>query len=274
MAEHSLPDGKQVIDGLAALGSALGYWVETELPIEKGKKNPQAVDVAWLSEKGQHYPLMIFEIESSISNTIANNPLKVFGKPNQAFEKPLFFFHVMIRAGGGTSRIDDLRNQYGSYNYRVYTLADGGTTPLGSDILSQHRRLTHELNLIALVRTLKAAWPEADLDSLLVQIEALGFERSTGTFAPRYAELALQDTTLKKHFIRYIRGRENSHPSLIEHDSYSTYLGNLWSSLIHLGVLSLSASGSEKPTFLRRLKIWQEESWNRLKLLCEVATKR
>src|SRR5688572_7920119 len=130
MAEHSLPDGQQVINGLLALGNALNYWVEAELPIEKDKKNPQAVDVAWLSEKGQQYPLMIFEIESTTSNTIANNPLKVFGKPNQAFEKPLFFFHVMVTGGNGTSRTDDLRNQYGSHNYRVYTLADEGITQL------------------------------------------------------------------------------------------------------------------------------------------------
>ena len=99
MTQHSLNDGKQIIEGLTALGRALGYSVETELPIEKDKKNPQAVDVAWLSEKGQEFPLMIFEVESKITNAAANNPLKVFGKSNQSFEKPLFFFHVMVSAG-------------------------------------------------------------------------------------------------------------------------------------------------------------------------------
>lgn len=260
MTQHSLSDGKQIIAGLTALGRALGYFVETELPVEKDKKNPQAVDVAWLSEKGQEFPLIIFEVESKITNTIANNPLKVFGKSNQSFEKPLFFFHVMVSGGPDTSRINDLRYQYGSHNYRVYTLADDGTTQLIKDILSQHRRLNGEFDLIALIETLRAAWPGVDIDAILLHVEAVGFEQGRGTFLPRYAELARLDPHFQQHFIRYLKARDSAHPAISEQDSYGSYLGYQWSSLVHLGILSLSSSQPEKAVYFQRLKQWQESS--------------
>src|SRR5215469_1005513 len=99
MPEHTLVRGKQIIEGLSDLGRALDYFVKPEMPVRREQTNPPAVDVAWLSEEGQSFPLMIFEIESSATNTIANNPVKVFGQPNQEFEKPLFFFHIIVRGG-------------------------------------------------------------------------------------------------------------------------------------------------------------------------------
>lgn len=95
MADHKLASGKQVIDNLLALGTILGYHTEKEFPLEGSFRNNQVIDVAWFSEKGQEFPLMIFEVESRPSNTIANNPMKIYGKPNYKLEKPLFFFHIV-----------------------------------------------------------------------------------------------------------------------------------------------------------------------------------
>jgi hypothetical protein len=245
---------------LSALGGALKYFVEKELPVEKGKRNPQAVDVAWLSEKGQDFPLMIFEVESKVTNAVANNPLKVFGKPNQTFEKPLFFFHIMVSGGQETSRIEDLRYQFGSHNYRVYRLADNETNQLVKDILSQHRRLTNEIDLISIVDALESVWSDIDVDSILLHIEELGFERGGGTFIPRYAALSRTDAKYQKHFVRYLQTRENAHPALSEEDAYSSYLGYQWSVPIHLGILAVSSPEGDKEQYFQRLRQWQEHS--------------
>src|SRR5436190_103811 len=118
MSEHKLQQARQVIENLSALGKGLGYFVQCEQPVLKHKHSPPAVDVAWKKYETQDFPLMIFEVESSAGNTIANNALKVFSQANQDFEKPLFFFHLVVHAGKNTSRIDALQRQYGTNNYR------------------------------------------------------------------------------------------------------------------------------------------------------------
>jgi len=61
------------------LGRALDYFVESEKSVVFHQNNPPAVDIAWLAEEGQKFPLMIFEVESKATNSIANNVVKVFG---------------------------------------------------------------------------------------------------------------------------------------------------------------------------------------------------
>ncbi len=98
---------------------------------------------------------MIFEVETRTTNAFANNAVKVFGQPNQDFEKPLFFFHIFLKGGRGTSRLKTLIYTFGSHNYRHYLLARGESTALLKDIFSQQRRLTRSLDLLALVSVLK-----------------------------------------------------------------------------------------------------------------------
>ena len=156
MPRHSLHTGIEIIDGLMRLGVALGYVAETERPVERGRPSPPAVDVAWMRGEGQNYPLMIFEVESRATNSAANNPLKVYGQPTDQFEKPLFFFHIFVTAGPETTRIENLRYHYGSYNYRAYKLDEGGGGNLLKDILSQHRRLFRQLSLSLLLNELNS----------------------------------------------------------------------------------------------------------------------
>lgn len=263
MPAHTLEAGKQIIEGLFRLGEALGYSVAKELPVEKGKKYPAAVDVAWLSEEGQEFPLMIFEVESKVTNAIANNPTKVFAKPNQSFEKPLFFFHVMVTGGKETSRVEDLRRLFGTHNYRAYELAGGKTAELVKDIFSQHRRLTNKLDLINVINVLQSdPWDTLNLLEILQHIETIGFERGAGTFLPRYAALSKADIRFHEHFIRYLSARELAQPYVVEYDAYSdSFIGQFWATPINLGLLLLSTDDQDKKRFFfEKLIDWQEKS--------------
>jgi hypothetical protein len=78
MADHKLPAGKQLIQGIAHLGTVLGYHVKKEFPVDEPTYGESpAVDVAWFSQKGNRFPLFIFEVESKATNGMTNNPLKV-----------------------------------------------------------------------------------------------------------------------------------------------------------------------------------------------------
>lgn len=163
MSAHSLPEGNKLIEGLARLGQALGYYVKAEQPVDDRPFNSAAVDVAWFKEEGQAYPLMIFEVESKATNSAANNPIKVFAQDNKTFEKPLFFFHVFLKAGVNNARLKNLRALFGTHNYRTYTLSGGATQTLLEDVLSQHRRLFGEVSLANLCDELSTTvWAAVD----------------------------------------------------------------------------------------------------------------
>lgn len=153
--KHKLPQGKQLISALSELGGVLNYYVEPEFPVDRLQRGTApAVDLAWFKEKRQRFPLIIFEVESIASNTIANNPLKVFAQENRRFEKPLFFFHLVARGTSKSSRIANLERQYGSHNYRVYNIENGDGTKLVCDILSQHRRINSRADYVSLYEVL------------------------------------------------------------------------------------------------------------------------
>ena len=255
MAEHKLDAGKQVISGLVALGRALGYCVEQEFPVEKDRRNSPAVDVAWLSEEGQEFPLMIFEVESRATNAIANNPVKVFGQPNHRFEKPLFFFHIVLSGGQDTSRVENLERLFGFYNYRTYRLDHADTTRLLKDILAQHRRLHRTLDLSALFSVLEdPAWRHVELDAFLPHIETLNFLAS---YLSTYAECALADRRWNEHFLRYLQRHAQSHPTQPSVTAYETSIGRQWYEPVHLGILALEYP-AKSAAMLNRLRNWQE----------------
>lgn len=84
---------------------------------------------------------MLFEVESTASNSMANNALKVFGQETTIFEKPLFFFHVITAGGSRSSRPEILESTFGKHNYRVYRFSDGDGTRFVCDVLAQHQRI-------------------------------------------------------------------------------------------------------------------------------------
>jgi len=175
MSLHKLKPGVDLIEGIAALGTALGYHVKKEFLIRKESHAP-AVDVAWLRDENQNFPLMIFEVETAAGNTIANNAVKVLGQPTTEFEKPLFFFHLVLKAGRKNSRIEALTSAHGTDNYRIYSLDQGDKEKLLFDILSQHRRLTNKLSFLTLIQVFdQAAWKELNNPKFFRRVEALRY---------------------------------------------------------------------------------------------------
>lgn len=253
MPTHSLPEGRALIAELSKLGSSLGYAVEEEHPVEWNRPNPPAVDVAWLSDPGQKYPLMIFEVESKTTNAAANNPVKVFAQDTSEFEKPLFFFHIFLSSSERSTRVDRLEQHFGSYNYKTYELDRDGQAPLIRDILSQHRRLRKDLNLAVLLDTLDNSYWEIPVDDLTTHIEDLEFEAD---FLNQYARRGRYNPDYRLSFIELLKnvGIHNAH----EIAGYKNYTGHQWCSPIHIGLLALTEP--EESDWLERLRAWQEDS--------------
>ncbi len=264
MGKHKLKKGLDIIDALLSLGKALHYAAIPEMPLEKNRKNAEAVDVAWMLEADQEFPLMVFEVESRTGNTIANNPTKIYGKTTVKFEKPLFFFHILIDSTSEASKVDVLKTLFGTHNYRIYELAhDGEINALMKDILSQHRRITSKFDLREFYSELNSShWTGIDQSDILKHIETIGFEKNRGQILPAYAAITADDSSCTKHFIRYLAFRDQQTPSYTEADQYPTYIGGTWHYPLHLAILGHISPDKEATKYLARLINWQEKSYS------------
>lgn len=259
MAEHKLTYSIEIIDKLFRLGGLLDYHCEKEYPVDK--ENESAVDVAWLFESGQKYPLFIFEVESKTTSSIPSNPLKIFGETNQKFEKPLFLFHLLLTGGQESGKIQQLERTYGTYNYRIYRFSLDEETNLIKDILSQHRRLTNSINVVDFLIEIINNWNDIDLNTIIQHIEQLGFEKNSGQLLPSYAILSKNHPELKQHFIRKLKQKAEMPKGLFEAESYESYFGTEWSIPIHLGLLSAFANDNLETKYFDDFKNWQEKSY-------------
>lgn len=257
MPEHSLEAGRQAIATLVRLGEALGYQVRTELPVEQ-RPRPPAVDVAWFAdEEEQTYPLMIFEVETSASNTMANNPTKVFGQPSEKFERPLFFFHIIIRSGTETSRVENLKGVFGVHNYRIYRLDGGMGTQLVKDILTQHRRIRRRIDVGELMSVLLGS-VSLPMNETAVLDHAVGLGLR-GAYLSDLGELARVYVDAKGQFLRLLRNCQERRIWKDIDTGYRTWLGTNWSSPIHLGLLFAEFS-EDRSRIFDQLQWWQERS--------------
>jgi len=209
MGTHRLPGGKSVIEGLSAISRALGYHVVEEFPIQSSATAPeQPVDVAWFFDDAeQMYPLMVFEIETRAGNTIANNPLKVFAQDNRVFQKPLFFFHIIVEGDSEISRINQLERQYGTYNYRLYRFALSERTTLLRDILGQHRRLSCSIDYNKLHAAL-SVFEVTKEDRFEVLVHARDVGLSPDAFLAAAIRLARHDDAFLPHLRPLIEAEE------------------------------------------------------------------
>lgn len=234
MAVHKLPKGKRLIQGLVQLGEVLGYYVKTEFPVENVRRGPPpAVDVAWFSDGSQKFPLMIYEIESSMTNTIANNPLKVFAQERVRLEKPLFFFHIIVEGHSASTRLKNLERQYGTHNYGIYVLGNHGAQKLIQDILTQHRKIRTEVNYFDLYKALSDKYWHGMLDPALALREASKLRLSIDSRLLDYVWLTLDHPQLINELKTVIEEESRCEWSSIE--EFSSYIGN------QLGVLPLCA---------------------------------
>jgi hypothetical protein len=259
MPEHKLKEGLEIIGKLFRIGQILGYHSEKEYPIDK--ENESAVDVAWLFEPKQKYPLFIFEVESKTTNSISSNPLKIFGETNQKFEKPLFLFHLLLTGGQTSGRIPQLERTYGTYNYRIYRFSLDDETVLIMDILSQHRRLSNHLQIIAFLTDIIENWRGINIDAIVEHIEFLEFELYSGLILPSYAHLSKKYPVFKKHYVRRLQEKVQIPNGLFEPESYDTYLGTEYSTPIHLGILSSFNENNLEYKYFEDFKNWQEKSY-------------
>jgi hypothetical protein len=256
MADHKLDEGKKVIAVMAELGVALGYSVRTEMPVEQRAKAP-AVDVAWFAEGEQKYPLMIFEVESSATNSMANNPTKVFGQPSTVFERPLFFFHIVVSSGAESTRIENLRGVFGVHNYRVYPLDRSTATQLVCDVLDQHRRIRREISVGPMMDVLLRS-PSLHTNKLQI-LEHASETALSGHYLRDLAILACIHTPAEDLFLAQLRDRIWLMKWPETDLGYDTWLGMQWAVPIHLGLLFLNYP-ADRAALLGRLRWWHEKS--------------
>ncbi len=233
---HKLKPGLNIINLLKKIGRVLNYCVDTEVIVEADENS--AVDIAWFFEKNQKYPLMIFEVESKSGNSMVANPLKVFSQNNRKFEKPLFFFHIILSGGKKSNKIIQLEEQYGKFNYRIYRFSLNEHTELMKDILSQHRRLTNDINIISLVKIIDNEWKEINLDDLIVHLEQIRFEDESGNIIPSYATLSCIDLKYSKYLYNYLRNIFLNKKLRNHNFNYKNYFSSFFGYPIHLGILS------------------------------------
>jgi hypothetical protein len=262
MAEHKLKQGIDFIDAIKTLGRILSYHVEVELPIDAEESEALAVDVAWFKEQNQKFPLFIFEIESTSSNSMAFNPMKIFSRTNEAFEKPLFYFQVVLNRGQQSSRFEVLRQQFGNYNYRIYRLSTNEKQQLLLDILSQHRRITENLNIDELIEfILETGWLQIDLRSLAKHIQTLEFEKTNNTVLYSYSKVASRYKEFIPVCLDYIRDIENDPIVNSDKVNYTNHIGNTYYPLLHLGCIFYYYDDLYiKDKAFKRVKAWQEKS--------------
>jgi len=259
LSEHKIEAGKQLIRGLAELGRALGYHVEKEFPVEQPRRGvPPAVDVAWFTEKGQVFPLFIFEVESRASNSMANNPLKVFAQETKRFEKPLFFFQVIGSHGGESSRVGNLERQYGTYNYRIYIIGENMGNELIKDILGQHRRIRNGIDYVGFYKVLSTEWRE-NVDIYQALRDAFDAGLSRESRLPAYVHLALSDGQVVRELRSALPSEaQKKWPST---DALPSYLGSSWGIPILCSMMILWADNdAEIQHWNEELLRWQESS--------------
>lgn len=219
MGDHRTFESLEFFKVIQDLGETLGYIVKNELPISNDNGNKaQAIDICWFVDEISKYPIMIFEIESKNQASIANNPLKIFGKPNEKFQKPLFFFHILLGKHSDSERIEDLKRNYGLHNYRLYEVGESSQrNTLITDVLEQHRRIKYNFNIIHLINHMKDNidfWGSDSIEKTIKIIEEMINWREEKYLLQIYSILALEYKEFKNHFLRrlekILKEKENS----------------------------------------------------------------
>lgn len=259
MAEHKLPAGKKLITGIAQLGEVLGYHVEKEFPVdEKTYGEASAVDVAWFSQKGNRFPLFIFEVESKATNGMTNNPLKIYAQENRAFEKPLFFFHVVAQGGSHSSRPRNLEAQYGKNNYRVYLVGIDAANDLIQDILSQHARVRNDVDYLALHQLFtKDLWLNK-VNYSQVLMHAVKLELSKENAISSYIKISRNDSSIFSDFVELVTedSKKNFANTILD-----SYLGSQWCIPILTALLcGLSKENKASEHWSNVLLAWQKNN--------------
>jgi hypothetical protein len=167
----------------------------------------------------------------------------------------LFFFHLIVKSGVDTSRVDNLKGVFGSHNYRIYQLARGMGTNLVKDILSQHRRIRNTVDIHPLLSALMASSElAADCGAVLDHAATIGLR---GAYLADTASLSGQHPIAKALFLKHLRDRLVARRWTNIDTGYRSWLGRNWSRPLHLGLISAGHPNDRAP-MLEQLRSWQE----------------
>lgn len=238
MGEHTTEISLNLFNFLLDLGKTLDYHTYKEFPMSENAFGSQAIDVAWFNEQQNKFPLFIFEIESTSNNSIANNPTKIFGKESKVFEKPLFFFHVIIDGAEISEKYNDLIGLFGKYNYDIFRINNGETENLLIKIILQHRRIYNQVNIFQIIRLINdndRVKSEIKFERFLENAENLIHENQSYRIGQVYADIASSDKSFLEQYFKFIKRAflNKSLPTL----SYETYYSSICSEFINLGIL-------------------------------------
>lgn len=255
MARHFLPEGQRWIENLLALGRALSYNVEDEYDVAPEGEEEAPVDVAWLRSTEDEFPLFIFEVESRPSGQMTYNAAKVFAQATDLFEKPLFHFHLVVSGGDTSGRLKTSQELFGTFNYRVYRVADAdGCTQALCDMLSQHRRVADELDVLALAAALEPkSWPGLDLDAVWIHIETCGFR---APWEAAYAQLAVGGRAFHNRLDRRLRRVLDPAAEDPPAQQYPSWLAQQCAPVLHAALLA-ALDNARAEQCLASVKRWQ-----------------
>jgi len=238
MGNHSTKVSLKLFDFLIELGNRLDYFVDMEYPMSETVFGSQAIDIAWFNEEKSQFPLFIFEIESSTNNSIANNPTKVFGKESKVFEKPLFFFHIIIDSAENSEKYNDLLGLFGKYNYDIFKLNSGEIKTLLIKILLQHRRIYNEFDLFRILTHIiqeKEICSQIDIEAFLTKVEEIVHENQSYRIGQVYADIASCDDLFLDQYSKFLH--RSFKKEFLMYLSYEGYSESITSEFINLGIL-------------------------------------
>ncbi|KQT26230.1 hypothetical protein ASG22_06050 [Chryseobacterium sp. Leaf405] len=238
MGKHSTEISLKLFDFLIDLGKGLRYYTDTEYPMKENSFGSQAIDIAWFNNQENKFPLFIFEIESSSNNSIANNPTKIFGKDSKVFEKPLFFFHIIIDGAENSEKYNDLIGLFGKHNYDIFRINNADIENLLVKIISQHRRIHNEANLahiLRLINNFEEIKSEIKFELFLKNIEKLIHENQLYELGQIYADVASSDKSFQEQYLKFIYRFFSDERSF--YLSYENYSASIVSEFINLGLL-------------------------------------
>ncbi|HMN61017.1 MAG TPA: hypothetical protein PJ988_11665, partial [Anaerolinea sp.] len=183
MGEHKSAKTLEIVQFLKEIGECLNYVVKIEDKMFPGKRTSPILDLTWRRYENQRSPIFIFEIDSTPEKSASDNALKIFSKPTEQFQKPLFFFHVFVKQKNQTDRIDSLKSEYNKSNYDVYLLSiHGSSSKLLYDILEQHFKIDKFVDLQNLLILLEERNPlNVKTEVILEKLIQLDFDKIPGT---------------------------------------------------------------------------------------------
>lgn len=254
MGEHSTEKSIVIIEFIKSFGKYMNYYVSDEFPLKSNSFGGQAIDIAWFNDKSSTFPLFIFEIESTTNNSIINNPSKIYGKDSKDFEKPLFFFHIIIDGAETSEKYGDLLGLFGKHNYDIFKLNRGDLNLLLLKVFAQHRRIRDDINLqyvIELILETPEVFRAVDLDLLLPQVENIVHENQFYWLGQVYANVASKYPCFENQYKLFIERLylEKSLRQLI----FEGYSESITSELINLGIFFHSFGGKYPETDYEKL---------------------